>query len=494
MTPRIAVVTLAAAALAVVLYLPFAPGALLADDWFVMQSAATDSLHDMASWLDPTAPGWYRPLTRAFFVLSWRAFGTDAAGHHALGILLYGVTTLAVGALGASLSGDPWAAPIAALAFAAAAPHAEAVLWIAAANELWAGLLFCLTLLAHARYLRRGGSLSYAVTLSFLVLALAAKETVLGLPVALLAMALWLPGERETGTDRRAGWRGAISLPPPPWLVAAVVVPALLVARSQNPLPYDVPLAPVQLVRNALYSTTMVVAALPADATRLAGPAPSSGPTPEAVALAAALGALLGLAALALRWRPWADCTNCRGTMGIAVAVLAAGLLPAAPIVAERTTYVASIGGALLVAGLVTRLARSARRRGPLARLAVPGLFAVLVLANVTAARHRAADWARAGTAMRQVMDAVAERARGGSPDQALVVLNLPDTVGSAYAFRNAFPAAAALWPIEGPVIAHVDAQGPAAAIELVARARLEAAGGATVLDARDLLRPPGGP
>jgi hypothetical protein len=439
---------LAAAGLSFLLLLPGVRGAMVADDWPVFEAVSHASSADFWRWLDPRGTDWFRPVSLAYAWAGWHVFGLAAVPYRLVGLTLFGLTAVGLGLLAANVSGDLRAAPLAALLLAAGATHSEPVLWISAHNELLAGFFVVGCLLAYTRYLRRGRRPWLAVALASAALALGSKETAYGLPLGMLALELWLPGPRRAAgpagrAASSAAYRGLRR--PSMWVGAACLV--LVAARAGAGRPYAVSLSAVQLLRNMTYTLAMILVALPADARELALP---GGTADLAVVILGGL-ALAGIAGLALRWRAWRGCSVCMRAVSIAGLLTLAGLLPASPVVSERTAYLASLGAALALGLLLARLSRlaSVHRMGP----GVATLLVVLyVAATSLTVRTRAGNWTRAGRAVEAVMTDMTRVAALSPTDARLEVLGLPDRVGAAYAFRNAFPAAGLLWPVPRPV------------------------------------------
>jgi len=476
--------------LAFLFFLPHLRGAPVGDDWPVFAAVGRAESAEPLRWLNPLRPGWYRPLSHAYAALTWRLFGREGAPHRLLGAVLFAATTLAVMRLTVRVSGEPRAGPLAGLVFATGATHAEPVLWIAAHNELLAGLLATVSLLAYARYARtlRGSWLLAAA--GTCCLAVMAKETALGLPLAMASIAALLPAS-GAATERAGRGRLRTALPA---LVLAVAAALLVLARSGGGLPYDVSTHPLQLMGNMAFSGAMLLVAVPADGGLLHASFAPGSRLVAAWPAAAAAAALVGLGILALRWRAWRGCSSCRRGMGVAAVVCLAGMLPAAAIVTERTAYLPSVGAAMGLGLLLARLHRLAGQRGPPAVAAVTLLAAAYLLASTTAAQGRARYWSQAAVTSDAVMSQLAAAARVAPTGSTIVVTELPDRHGPAVLFLNAFPAAAEVWPVPAPVLVTAAAPGEGRVVALRYDAgpppRLVPSGGAAPAATP---RPPGG-
>jgi hypothetical protein len=135
---------------------------------------------------------------------------------------------------------------------------------------------------------------------------------------------------------------------------------------------------------------------------------------------------------------------------------------PVLPIVSERTAFLASVAVAWAL-GIVAVGARDAalrgapRRRGQIAGqrrgdednrrpartgalpVVVLGAVAVLASAHLLALAHRAAQWQAARDVSRTVMTQLETEVPALSPRSEVWVVDLPDHIGFAWAFRNAF-------------------------------------------------------
>jgi protein O-mannosyl-transferase len=145
-------------------------------------------------------PPYYRPLTRASFLLDYQLFGMDPRGFHAVNVLIHAGAVLALWALGLRLFGARPPAFLAALLLAVHPVNAEAVNFITGRNNALATLfaLLSVVLLVEADR-RRSWALSLASGAAFFLGVLAKEPAVLALAV----MAAWLTFPRAFGRERR---------------------------------------------------------------------------------------------------------------------------------------------------------------------------------------------------------------------------------------------------------------------------------------------------
>ncbi len=140
---------------------------------------------------------YYRPILMASYFVDRQAWGLDAAGFHLTNVVLHGVVTGLVCALGYAYFGSLAAAAIGALLFALHPIQAQSVSLILGRNDLLLALpIVAMLLLAHHR--RPIGSL-----LLLYAAALWTKETAIVAPVLLFAADAMLVGKRATGQLRR---------------------------------------------------------------------------------------------------------------------------------------------------------------------------------------------------------------------------------------------------------------------------------------------------
>jgi Flp pilus assembly protein TadD len=168
----------------------------------------------------------YFPVTNTVFWIEHHLFGDNAAGYHALNILLQAANALLLWRVLRRLQIP--GAFLAALIFALHPIHAESVAWI---SELKNGLSMFFFLISallffeieDQRILNR--SLAYSVSLIAFLLALLSKTQVVFLPVALLLCAWWrdstLDSKRES-KDNSLRFRREIVRTVPFFLIALV--------------------------------------------------------------------------------------------------------------------------------------------------------------------------------------------------------------------------------------------------------------------------------
>ena len=198
----------------------------------------------------------YRPLHIFSHSLLYHLGGPNPGLFHLLNVLLYAATVNLVCQVGRRLLRHEVAAVVGALLWCAHPLHVEAVAWISALPELGSGLLYLLAFLmflraeegGKGRYVRHG-----AAAVPFF-LALLFKEMAVSFPWLLIAYWFFFPAPRisrgERGSESetpRAGWRDRVVcwLPYSAALVVYLVVRRVALGCVSNTLGLWKPSAPV---------------------------------------------------------------------------------------------------------------------------------------------------------------------------------------------------------------------------------------------------------
>jgi tetratricopeptide (TPR) repeat protein len=399
--------------LAVAVYLPALRHGFIWDDPIVLdrQLPYFDGPFD-AFFPPPGVPQWGAHYYRPMVVLSYQADellarvlsgpeGRRAARQltfHASPVLLHGIASALVVALGAALMRrvrpEAWslAVPLAAgLLFAVHPIHVESVAWLAGRSDLLCAVFALGALAAWLRWLEARRAIWLPLTAALALAAMLSKEVGLAL-VALLPLAAWLPRRPNADPTRlaRSGWRE-------PALGAALAAGAAALALGLRGAAASPGSAPAIVWSDPLQR---MLTALGWYGLKTVWPAPFSAfvdRVPESLPLAA-LGLLLAAGALALIYLGCAR--GRRGAEAFAAALyllalvpalaVAAGTIAATPL-AERYLYLPSAGAALLLALGVDDLAR--RRTARHAFAIVVGTAAALAVVALPATLQRQRVW-----------------------------------------------------------------------------------------------------
>jgi protein O-mannosyl-transferase len=334
--------------------------------------------------------GEYMPVTWMTYAVDRSLWNLDPAGYHLTSLLLHAATALSVYVLARHLlrdalgAGEPEetadlsvGAAVAALAFGVHPLRVEAVAWVSARGTILGGLLLVLAVLVYVEGAERGrqqGRVGRPWLLGSLLLfaaSLLARATGLVLPAILVVLDIY--PLRRLGSGR--GWFERASWPV--WsekvafgVVGALAVPMGFLARGRDSMAfwsggYDPGVAVARAIHSGAFyvwksvgvGTLSPVYAMPKPSAPMLGAVVLSGVT---------LLALTGLL-LAVR-RRWPGVLTAWVVYGILLLPLS-GIVPFGRLrsVADRYTYVACMGLAIVAGGAVV-LALRAWRQGRLGR------------------------------------------------------------------------------------------------------------------------------
>ena len=355
--------------------------------------------------------GHYIPLTWLTFGIDYVLWGMNPTGYHLTNLLLhiasvvvfYAVAVRLVAAVAPATGTVParLGGVLAALFFAAHPLRVESVAWVTERRDVLCGLFYLLAVLTYVRTCEAGSEdglwrhRSYWMAVGCAALALLSKSMAVSLPVVLLVLDIY-PLARLGG---QTGWRGVrawrVWLEKIPFVLlsgAASVMAVMAMTRNQAIVPIDklrlIDRAAVSVYSLVFYLWKTVVPfnlsplyALPERVE------PLSWPYLGATAIAAALSVVA-----VWRRRQWP------GLLAVWVSYIAI-LLPVLAIVqagaqlaADRYTYLASLGWALLVGGVLAGWwARGTARRVQARRSVILAVAALAVTGGLSALTWRQA-------------------------------------------------------------------------------------------------------
>jgi len=188
----------------------------LANDFVAMDDSTYVTANPMVR-QGPTAEGFrwsltanvagnWHPLTLWSHMLDAGWYGPRALGHHLTSVLLHAANAALLFLVLVELTGAAGRAAAVAAVWAWHPLRVESVAWIAERKDVLSGLFFLLTLLAYARFARRGSRAAYAAALGALALGLMAKPMLVTTPCVLLLLDVWPLGRLRLG-DRGLLWR-----------------------------------------------------------------------------------------------------------------------------------------------------------------------------------------------------------------------------------------------------------------------------------------------
>lgn len=144
------------------------------------------------------AANWH-PLTWMSHQLDVELFGTDAGGHHAMGLALHATNVLLLFLLLRTVTGAPGASLFVAALFAIHPLHIESVAWASERKDLLSTLLVFPLVFAYLLHAARPGVARGLLLPVLLALALMAKPMPVTLPLLLLALDWWPLGRWQGG-------------------------------------------------------------------------------------------------------------------------------------------------------------------------------------------------------------------------------------------------------------------------------------------------------
>lgn len=444
----------------VLVFVPNLNGTFVADDWPVI-ARNTDAWQGGMQLFTTTRFGWYRPLFDLFIALGWKLFGLQPSGYHAFVLFLYALIAVAVGTLAELLSHDLRVGVLSTALFGLHGSHAEPVLWIAAANEVLAGLFGVLSVAAYLLF-RRSGKVGWLLCawLGYL-LGLGCKETVVFVPIMLMIYDAWL----YQPAGRRTVWQTLA--PSLPFLLAGI---AFVAFRIQTGSPYATSVGILRILMNFAYYTGVLVLAMPDNYGYYTSlPLWRQEPWLPLVTIGLAVAAIIILVLLQGQVRKGSlghgGPASTPGhhlrsrVLGFAVAWSLVALAPVALTAPGRTAFLSSVGVSWAFALFV-----SGQRASLPWRFARWPLVALLLWAgaNLGVSAYRVYWWRTAAATSEMVMNQLETQLAGEKADHTVWLLGLPDHLKHAYTFRNAFPAAGKLrfpgWDLRA--VLDVDLQG----------------------------------
>jgi hypothetical protein len=376
------------------------------------------------------ANNWH-PLTMFSHMLDCELFGLNAAGHHGMSLLLHLGNVLLLFEVLRRMTGDPWRSAAAAGLFAVHPLRVESVAWVAERKDVLSGLFWILAMGAYARYVREPSPKRYLPILLAMALGLMAKPMVVTLPFVLLLLDAWPLGRLrldEPGWPRRLGRLTVEKLP----LLALSAVGSLVTLRFQTTSLVSLEVLPwsLRLANTAVsYATYLGKTILPRNLA-VFYPIPLAIPAWKAWAAAALLLVLTALALWKARKAPWflVGWLWFLGTLVPVIGIVQVGRQA----MADRYTYIPSIGLFLAICWAVPALAVGRRWRPVLAGATV---LALLALTAVTWAQVR--HWSNSGTLFRHAL-AVTQGNYVAHVALARALVAKGDWTGAAEQFRGA--------------------------------------------------------
>jgi tetratricopeptide (TPR) repeat protein len=334
-------------------------------------------------WGDTDSSNWH-PLTWVSHMLDSQVFGVNPAGHHATSVLLHAVNAALLFLLLRKMTGALWHS------FAVAALFGLHPSWISERKDVLSAFFWILTMWAYVRYARDVKSrisnfkLSYLLSLVFFVLGLLSKPMLVTLPFALLLLDYW-PLRRWPQTPVKR-----LLLEKMPFLLlaaASCVVTFQMQQRDNSVTPADTLRLSARLANAVVsYARYLGMTAWPVDLCVMY-PHPGYWPAETVAGAALLLAAVTGwvlwrkgsMPYLAVGWFWFL------GTLVPAIGVVQVGRQA----LADRYTYIPSIGLWMAVVWAAARLMEHWRHREAIARAVLAGAIVTCVALTV----HQIGYW-----------------------------------------------------------------------------------------------------
>ena len=380
-------------------------------------------------WTANVANNWH-PLTVLTHMLDCQLFGLNAAGHHGTSLLLHTANVLLLFAVLRRMTGALGRSAAVAALFAVHPLHVESVAWVAERKDVLSAFFWILAMGAYGRYARQPSSGRYLLVALMMALGLMAKPMVVTLPLVLLLLDVWPLGRLsfEPGWGRRLARLVLEKLP----LLGLSVISSLVTLKYQTTSLVSLEILPWRLrFANAAvsYVTYLGKTLLPR---KLAAfyPIQFEIDAWKAVAAVFLIAAITALALWKARRAPYL-LVGWLWFLGTLVPVI--GLVQVGrQAMADRYTYIPSIGLFLAVSWGVAELARSRSQRTVLATASV---LILLLLAAATLALVR--TWADSVTLYRHAL-AVTQNNWVAHIGLAKALVSRQDWAGAAEHYRAA--------------------------------------------------------
>lgn len=247
-----------------------------------------------------SASNWH-PLTWLSHMTDVQLFGLNPHGHHLTSVVMHVSAALLLFLLLAQITSAPWQSLFVAALFALHPLHVESVAWVAERKDVLSCLLWMLTLLLYARYVRQPGKGRYLVTLACFAAGLMAKPMLVTLPAVLLLLDYWPLNRFSPVRDRTSDIVGSshiklVKEKIPFFLLSACSSLITIYAQHQGGAMKNLDVVPVGLrIGNSMvaYSLYLLKTFLPHDLALLY-------PIPASIPLWQILGSALLLCAVSL--------------------------------------------------------------------------------------------------------------------------------------------------------------------------------------------------
>ena len=147
----------------------------------------------------------WHPLTWLSHMLDCQLFGLNPLWHHMTNLLFHIVNTLLLFLILKKMTGAIWCSGFVAAAFALHPLHVESVAWVAERKDVLSGFFWMLTIAAYIRYVKRPAVGRYVLVFLVFGLGLMAKPMVITLPFVLLLLDYWPLNRMQQKSEDNTG-------------------------------------------------------------------------------------------------------------------------------------------------------------------------------------------------------------------------------------------------------------------------------------------------
>ncbi|MBN1580734.1 MAG: hypothetical protein JXA89_08525 [Anaerolineae bacterium] len=437
--------------LSLILLLPWLDSYFCGDDWPAFVRNMHVSWDSVPGWFTGLRSGSYRPVHDVFIALCWRWFSLNPVGYRLVCALVYGLVCANVGVLAHLLSSDQRIGLLATLICSVFATHAEGVLWLAGTNELCAAWFVSTSMIAFVLARKRGQYAWLSIAGPSSLLAFASKETALAFPAMFFAYdVLW----GRWFKNKRLDWRST-------WPVVFMVLfwVAFLAFRLPLGSAYSGYLnaSMLRFAMNLAYYGLIGLFLLPNNfAFWETWHTWSFLPVSVLVLSSTVIVASVGVW---LRKRLWSVNKQHTRALLFAMAWSVLTLGPVIFIVSERSSFVASLGIAMVFAVLLVGMWDEARRHAVWVRRTAAAIIIVYVALNAFVLEYRCAWFRRSGDMNEAVLAQLEVQGKSLPANATVLLVDLPDHTGYTFTFRNTFPSASIVFGYEFDVKVVLDTE-----------------------------------
>ena len=171
----------------------------------VLRGISVESIFDALTYFDYQClqTCTYSPVTMLSLMVDREIYGLDAGGFHLTNLFLHSANSILLFFALRALTASVWPSFAVTVLFAVHPLHVESVAWVSGRKDLLSTLFWFLTLLAYARFAKRGGRWNLALVNLAFVTGLLAKPMLITVPFLLLVLDFWpLQRVRLTAGDR----------------------------------------------------------------------------------------------------------------------------------------------------------------------------------------------------------------------------------------------------------------------------------------------------